>query len=179
MKAVGLWDIFVVFLRIGALSFGGGLSGWVYREIVQLRPWFKEEEFLAGLALSQILPGANVTNLTVYVGQRLRGTLGALAGLLGLLLVPFLAGIGLLLAYDAISGIAWIDSATNGIAAAAVGLLMFTTWKASRVSARTLHGVTTAIATFMAIAVFHWPLLLSVLCIAPLSVLAAWKVRSK
>lgn len=179
MNVVGLWDLFVVFLRIGAFSFGGGLSGWVYREVVQLRPWLKEEEFLTGLALSQILPGANVTNLTMFIGQRLRGSLGAFVALLGLLLVPFLAGIGLLVAYDAVSGMAWIESATNGVAAAAVGLLMLTTWRAGRVSARTLHGVTIAIATFMAVGVFHWPLLLSVLCIAPVSVLAAWKTRRK
>jgi len=51
-------DIFLVFLRIGLLSFGGGLTGWVYREAVLLRRWIDEDEFMSGVAMSQILPGS-------------------------------------------------------------------------------------------------------------------------
>ena len=76
-QPVSLLAIFLVFFKLGAFSFGGGMTGWVYREVVQQRSWIGETEFLSGLALSQIVPGANVANLTIYVGQRLRGTLGA------------------------------------------------------------------------------------------------------
>lgn len=176
---VRLLDIFLVFLRIGAFSFGGGLTGWVYREVVQQRQWLPEQDFLAGMAVSQILPGANVTNLSIYIGQKLRGTVGAFAALVGLLLVPFFLVIGFFLLYNRISGIGWVSTATDGVAAAAVGLLILTTWRTGAKSGRSIAGAVTGIATFVAVGILHLPLLPSVLCIAPLSIAAAWKRGSK
>ena len=74
--------------RIGLTSFGGGLSGWLLREFVRDRAWITEEEFLNGLSLSQALPGVNVTNMAIWIGYRLLGTPGALAGLCGIVLPP-------------------------------------------------------------------------------------------
>jgi chromate transporter len=172
---VGLREIFLVFGKIGLLSFGGGLSGWVFREVVQRRGWINEQQFASGLALSQILPGANVTNLSMYVGQRLRGTRGALSALSGLLIGPFFIVIGFFLAYDAISSHPWVPHTISGVAAAAVGLIIVTAWRTGRRSARSVHGVAIVLATSVAVGVFHWPLVLVVACVAPLSVAAAWK----
>ena len=55
-------QLFLIFSRIGLTSFGGGLSGWLLREFVQSRKWLTEEEFFSGLAISQAMPGINVTN---------------------------------------------------------------------------------------------------------------------
>src|ERR671939_1897483 len=117
--SVPLASIFWVFFRIGLFSFGGGLSGWIYRDVVTLRGWMSDADFLSGLALGQILPGANVTNLTVYIGQHLRGPAGAACALVGLLTGPFFAVIGLAMAYDRILGMPWIQDAMSGAAAAA------------------------------------------------------------
>lgn len=174
-----LSEIFLIFLRIGAFSFGGGLTGWVYREVVQRRHWLEEQEFLSGMAVSQILPGANVTNLSIYIGQKLRGTIGAFAALVGLLLVPFFLVIGFLLVYEDISRMAWVGMATDGVAAAAVGLLMLTTWKTATQSGRSIPGAVVVIATFVAVGLLQLPLLPSVLCIAPLSIAATWKRGKK
>ena len=89
VQRVTIAAIFSVFFRIGLFSFGGGLTGWVYRDVVLMRGWLNEDEFLSGMAVSQILPGANIANLSIYVGQKLRGPLGASVALLGLLTVPF------------------------------------------------------------------------------------------
>ncbi|HET6621647.1 MAG TPA: chromate transporter [Dongiaceae bacterium] len=174
-KQVKLSEIFLVFLRIGAFSFGGGLTGWVYREVVQERRWLAEQEFLSGMAVSQILPGANVTNLSIYIGQKLRGTIGAFAALIGLLLVPFFLVIGFLLVYENVSQVSWVGLATDGVAAAAVGLLMLTTWRTGTQSGRSAPGAIVIVATFVAVGLLQLPLLPSVLCIAPLSIAAAWK----
>jgi chromate transporter len=174
-RPVRLLDIFTVFLRIGALSFGGGLTGWVYRDVVQQRHWLSEQEFLSGVAVSQIMPGANITNLSIYVGQKLRGTIGAVAALVGLLLVPFFVVIGFYLIYQDISGIGWVAAATDGVAAAAVGLLMLTTWKTGIQSGRRLIGAIIGVATFVAVGILQLPLFPAVLCIAPLSVALHWK----
>src|SRR5580700_4662498 len=88
-QQVSLLSIYGVFLRLGLYSFGGGISAWVHREIVDVRHWVTEEEFIAGFALGQILPGVNSTNLTIYIGQHLRGAIGAAVALAGLLSGPF------------------------------------------------------------------------------------------
>ena len=92
-------SLFLVFFRVGLFSFGGGLSDWIYREVVTLRGWMSDGDFLSGLALSHILPGANVTNLSVYIGQRLRGPAGSICALVGLVIGPFFAVIALVTAY--------------------------------------------------------------------------------
>src|SRR3982751_7016842 len=91
----GLLALFRVCAQIGLLSFGGGLTGWVHREVVVRRAWMTEQDFLSGVALGQILPGTNISNLLVYIGQRLHGGLGAVVALGGLLTGPFFAVIGL------------------------------------------------------------------------------------
>lgn len=172
---VSLRQLFLVFARIGAFSFGGGLTGWTYREVVQQRGWMSERDFASGMALAQILPGANITNLAVYVGQRLRGTRGAVISAIALLIVPFFMVIGFLEFYEIIAGTPWMARAITGVAAAAIGLLICATWRIGRHFARSIHGFVTVLATYIAIGVFHWPLLPVVLCIAPLSIAAAWK----
>jgi chromate transporter len=173
-QPVSLLAIFLVFFKLGAFSFGGGMTGWVYREVVQQRGWIGETEFLSGLALSQIVPGANVANLIIYVGQRLRGTLGALVGLSALLLVPFFAAIGIYTAYTTIAGLDLVSIGTDGIAAAAIGLLLLMAWRTGRQSVRGLRSFVTLAATFVTVGILHWPLLTAILCIAPLSIAAAW-----
>src|SRR5262249_61714712 len=79
--------------RIGITSFGGGLSAWMYREVVDRRRWLAEDAFLSGLTLGQILPGANVVNLSVYIGQRLRGWVGRVVALTAPLPPPAVAGL--------------------------------------------------------------------------------------
>lgn len=165
--------------KIGLLSFGGGLTGWVHREVVLLRGWMGESEFMSAVTLSQILPGTNVSNLLVLIGQRLFGMGGAAIALFGLLWGPFLAVIGLLSLYGAISGLAWIGRGMDGVAAAAVGMLMLVGLRgARRVSAQPLS-LMALLATFLCVGVLQWPLVPVVLVVAPLSIGLAWARRPR
>jgi chromate transporter len=172
--SVPLVSIFWVFFRIGLFSFGGGLSGWIYRDVVIVRGWMSDVDFLSGLALGQILPGANVTNLTVYIGQHLRGPAGAVCALVSLLTGPFFAVIGLAIAYDRLVGMPLVQDAMSGAAAAAVGLLLVVALKGAYQASRHLAPSLILITTFVAVGVLQWPLVLVVLCLAPVSVLLAW-----
>ena len=84
-----LAEIFMLFLRIGAVSFGGGMSAWIRREVVLKQGWLEDRQFLAGLALCQITPGANGVNIAIFTGSLLRGGLGACAAFFGLMAIPF------------------------------------------------------------------------------------------
>src|SRR4029079_16805643 len=56
---VSLSTLLSVFFRVGLASFGGSTAAFLYREVVKTRGWMSEEEFLAALTLSQVMPGAN------------------------------------------------------------------------------------------------------------------------
>ncbi|MGO4387850.1 chromate transporter [Microvirga sp. 2YAF29] len=171
---VPLSSLFLVFFRVGLFSFGGGLSGWVYREVVTQRGWMSDGDFFSGLALSQILPGANITNLSVYIGQRLRGPMGAVCALTGLIIGPFFAVIALVTAYARFSTMTWIQDAMSGAAAAAIGLLLIVAAKGAYSTSKKLVPFMILMATFVTVGLLQWPLVPVVLGLAPVSVAYAW-----
>jgi len=171
---VTLFSLYSVFLRLGLFSFGGGMSSWVHREIVDMRHWLTEDEFMAGYALGQILPGVNSTNLTIYIGQHLRGAIGAAVALAGLLSGPFVIVIAVGTVYRELLAIPGVAAAMAGFAAGAVGMLLcLGIVFARRVERRIVPGLVMA-ATFVAVGLLQWPLVAVVAVLAPLSIAAAW-----
>jgi chromate transporter len=167
-------EIFSLFFRIGLFSFGGGLSGWVYREVVVLRGWLDEDEFMSGLALGQVLPGANIINLSVYVGQKLRGAAGALAAFFGLIFAPFFAVIGIASVYGFLKELSFAEAAMDGVAAAAIGLILIVAGRGVRRAVPRPEAIVALFVTFVAVGLLHYSLLLVVAIVGPISVLAAW-----
>ena len=177
-KRVSLSALCGVFFRIGLFSFGGGAGGWIHRETVVLRDWLTHEDFMAGLALGQILPGANVSNLAVYVGERLRGGLGATAALVSLLIGPFVLILVLARVSALFAGQPIFHAGMEGVAAAAVGLVLnIGVIGARRFFPKVVPSLIMA-TTFVAIGVFHWPLFATVAAIAPVSVILAYLRRT-
>jgi chromate transporter len=162
-------------MKIGLMSFGGALSGWMHREIVARRRWIAEEDFLSGLALGQIMPGANVANLSLYIGQRLRGGLGAAAALLGMLLPPMVGVVLLAALYGQLGEIAWLHRFVGGVAAAAIGLTAMIGVRAARRVERRWTALAMLAAIFLGVGVLRWPMVWVVLAATPLSVALAWR----
>src|SRR5205823_3911976 len=81
--------------KIAMLSFGGGSALWAHRVLVEELGWLDADEFLKALGLCQLLPGANLINLSAHIGARFQGAAGALVGVLGIVLVPFVIIVGL------------------------------------------------------------------------------------
>jgi chromate transporter len=162
--------LFFVFAKIGLTSFGGGLSGWFLREFVKDRQWLTEEEFLNGLALSQALPGVNVKNLAIWIGYRLLGWRGAIAGFCGIIFPPAFAIIALGIFFSSISGVPLAHSALSGAAAAAIGLSLSMAITTVRRLPRRLFPFLVLVATFCAVAIFKVPILWTVLTAGALGV---------
>src|SRR5271168_4182936 len=78
--------VFLKFLVIGSVSFGGGIVAYLRAMLVDQTKWYTDEEFLTALELSQTLPGTNSVNMSVLVGDKFAGWPGAAAGFLGLCL---------------------------------------------------------------------------------------------
>jgi len=172
-------DIYKVFFWIGSFSFGGGLMPWIQNEVVNRRGWMTNEDFLPGVALSQVLPGVNSTNMAVYVGRHLRGVPGAAVALLGMLTGPFFFMLLAAYTYKAILGVPAIHAAMAGVAAAAIGMLLRMGVSAVQTATRGVLPIVVMLAVFVAIGVFKWPLVTVVLVATPLSVLVAWPWGAK
>jgi len=109
-------ELFTAFLKMGLLGFGGVMP-WARRVLVEERRWLSEREFAELLGMCQILPGPNVVNLSVILGARWQGPLGALVALTGILFVPVIA----VLLSTLFEGFAWTGTAVMGVALAATG----------------------------------------------------------
>ena len=171
---VSLIAIYKVFSYIGLMSFGGGLIPWIQREIVTTRNWMTVEDFFPGVALSQVLPGVNSTNLAVFIGQKLRGMAGALVAVSGILSAPFVVMILAVTFYHYIADIKSIQIAMAGIAAAAIGMIMRTGFMAVQASWTNILSISIFVITFAAIGIFRLPLLWTVAIITPLSIAISW-----
>jgi chromate transporter len=86
IQSVPLVDLFLQFLIVGAVSFGGGIIAYERILLVEKRKWLNADQFMAYLAISQTMPGLNSVNLAVLTGDYLRGIKGSIIALLGLVL---------------------------------------------------------------------------------------------
>lgn len=161
-----------------ALQGFGGVLAVAQRELVERRGWVNREQFLELLAMSQVLPGPNIVNLGLMLGDRWFGLRGALAAIAGLLSVPLVIVLGLASLYGEFSHLPLVAGALRGMAAVAAGLVVATAWKLSGA----LHGnvlgrpvcIGIAVLTFVAIAWLRWPLLGVLLVLGPAAVALAW-----
>jgi chromate transporter len=166
-----LWQLFVVFTRISLTSFGGGLSGWLLRELVTERQWVSEEEFLNGLAVSQALPGVNVSNMSVWIGYQLLGVPGVLTAMAAMILPAACVIILIGTCFDWIAGFPLASALLLGAGAAAIGLsLSMGITMARRVPRRAISLIVMA-ATFAVVAFLHWPVVWTVFGLGGVSVL--------
>jgi chromate transporter len=130
------------------------------------------------LSLSQVLPGPNVVNLALMLGDRFFGWRGALSALAGMLLVPLVIVLVLTAAYAELSGIEVIAGALRGMGAVAAGLVVATAFKLMGTLRTNRLGLPLAaafsIATFVMIALLRWPLVGVLGGLGSLAVAVAW-----
>jgi chromate transporter len=170
--------LFVAFGRIGLTSFGGGISGWMRLEFVVRKRWISDDNFLLGLSLSQALPGVNVVNLPIWIGYELRGTIGAIAAAMGLLMPSATLAVLLLVFIAQFTGLPLTHLILAGVTAAGVGFALSIGFYVAWRRARDLSSVLVMLATFAALFVFKISTLYILLVMAPLSIgIAYYKVR--
>jgi chromate transporter len=175
-RDITLAALFLGFLRVALSGFGGVLA-WARRMIVEERRWLSDRDFTAMLGLCQFLPGGNIVNLSIQVGARFRGPLGALAALCGLMLAPMAIVLVLGALYARFGDAGVVRGAFAGISAAAAGLVIATAVKMARALWPRPIALGFGLAAFGAVGVLRWPMIAVLLVLAPLSVAAAWRRR--
>lgn len=171
-------DLFWSFTKLALQGFGGVVA-IVQRELVEKKQWLTREEFLEDWAVAQILPGPNVVNLSLMIGDRYFGMRGALAALAGMLTIPLLIVLALAVLFAGVSDSSGIQGALRGMGAvaagmiAATGLKLFPSLKANAMG--TTVCIAFAAASFIAIALFRVPLVWLLLGLGSLA--SAWAYR--
>jgi len=133
-KTPTLGGLFLSFLKIGTVGFGGGLAviAQIRTLAVQQRHWLTEQEFASGFALAQTLPGTAAGNVATYVGLRIRGWRGATVSIAGFILPSMLMMIVLAILYRHLRYLPDTDRLFNGLNAAVVALIIVTAWRVGR-----------------------------------------------
>jgi chromate transporter len=165
-------DLFLGFLKIGLLGFGG-IAPWSRHVIIEERHWLTEKEFAAILGIGQILPGPNTMNAAVMIGDRFQGILGVLLCLLGQMAMPLVIVTSLAVVYQQFAAVPEVKAALIGAAAGAAGLVLGTALKMAQKIRPTPLALLVGAMAFTAIGLLEWPLVPVVAVLVPLGVAAA------
>lgn len=125
MRPTSTSDLFWSFSWLALQGFGGVLAV-VQRELVDKKKWLTREQFVEDWAVAQILPGPNVVNLSLMIGDRYYGFRGALIALAGMLTFPLLLVLALAAAFSGIADLPQVQGALRGMGAVASGLITAT-----------------------------------------------------
>ncbi len=180
-RPASLGELFRAFNAIALQGFGGVLAV-AQRGLCEDRRWLTEQQFVEVLALAQVLPGPNVCNLALMVGDRYFGVRGAFAALAGMMATPLVIVLAATALYTQYSGHPLVAGALRGMGAAAAGLVIGTALKLATAlepgalgrSAQWALGGT----CFVGIALLRWPLAVVLPALGVLACTIAWR-RSK
>jgi chromate transporter len=130
-------------------SFGGGITAYIRRLVVTRKRWLTDEEFLPGLGLVQLLPGANVVGLSVYIGNHLKGPIGSVVALGSLLIPPFISTCALGFLYFHAGKTADTKALLAGITAVACGLMASMVFEAGEKAIKGAGDIVLILLTFL------------------------------
>jgi chromate transporter len=169
-------EIFRAFLRMTMHSFGGA-TAWVQRVLVDEKHWLTAAEFAEELAICQVLPGPNMTNIAVILGTRFRGWRGALTAVTALIVPPAICVTAIAALFAYLGGNAIVRGALAGLAAAAAGLFVVLLFKLLRVLFTTypVEAWLLAAISFTAVAFGRLPLFVVLLVLGPIGIACAWQ----
>lgn len=165
----GLGELARLFLFIGLTSFGGGITAYIRRIVVTEKRWLTDEEFLPGLGLVQLLPGANVAGLAVYIGNHLKGPLGSAVALFCLFVPPFITTCALGFLYFHAGRTEDASAILMGVTAAACGLMASMVFESGQKAIKGVFDVFLILLTFALVRCAHLHVPIVILIVAPLA----------
>lgn len=167
-RIVSLGELFRGFATIGVLGFGG-VAVMARHVIVEKYNWLTEKEYATILGMGQVLPGANVVNASVIIGDRFQGVKGSIISVLAIMTFPIMILLVLAMLYNHFAYLPAVKIALSGAGAAAAGMVIATGLKMAIKVKPGLAGyliIGLAIATIL---LFRLPLVYSVLILLPLA----------
>ena len=142
------WQLFITFFKIGLFTFGGGYAmiPFIEREVIERRGWIAKGEFLELLTIAQSAPGPIALNTAVFVGYKVRGYLGAVASILGVVIPSFVVILLVAIFFANIRQNGVVDAAFKAMRPAVVALIVAPIIGLARTLNVWLIGVSAAVA---------------------------------
>ncbi len=172
-----LTALFWAFTNLALQGFGGVLAV-VQRDLVEKKRWLTREEFMNDWAVAQVLPGPNVINLSMMIGDRYFGLRGAMVALVGMLAVPTLIVLVLAVLFSGLADHPQVQGALRGMSAVAAGLIaatglkLFPGLKTNVLPALIQYALIAS--CFIVIAVLRWRLIGVLLGLGGVGMVCAW-----
>jgi len=125
-KQHNLFDLFTTFLKIGALTFGGGYAMMpiMRKEVVEKKEWADDDDILKILIISESTPGVLAVNSATFIGYKIAGFKGSLVATLGVIIPSFIIISLISLFIVQFQQLTWVAYAFKGIQAG-VAILIF------------------------------------------------------
>jgi chromate transporter len=176
-------DLFLAFTLLALQGFGGVIAV-AQRVLVEQRRWLTQEQFIETLAVAQVLPGPNVCNVALMIGDRFFGWRGAFAALAGMMVLPAVIVLGATVIYANYSWNPAVAGALKGMGAVASGLILGTALKLAAALGSNPMGVRIcallAGSVFVAAALLRLPLVWVLLVLGSFASLFAWtRIRAR
>ena len=172
-----LTELFWAFTLLAMQGFGGVLTV-VQRELVDKKRWLSRDEFVESWAVAQVMPGPNVVNLGLMLGERYFGLRGAFVATAGLFTFPLLALLALAVLFNSVSDNTLAQGALRGMGAAASGLVMASGLRLAGALRSNVMGLPVcavlAVVTFVAIALLRLPLIWVLWVVGGVAYVWAW-----
>jgi chromate transporter len=170
-------ELFIAFTLLALQGFGGVLAV-TQRELCDRRRWLTHAQFVEILSIAQVLPGPNVVNVALIIGDRYFGWRGAFAALAGMMSAPLAIVLVLAATYVQYAGQPAVAGALRGMGAVAGGLIIGTAFRLAASLRGTPIGGAAALAlaaaSFVAVAWLRWPLVWVLLVLGSLGMAWAW-----
>ena len=172
----GLWNLFISFVTISLLGFGGTLA-WARRMAVDERRWMSATEFNEVFSLCQFLPGPNVVNSAGVFGARMRGVPGAVSATAGLVGPSLVLMVILGALYARYGEVESLRRVLAGIATAAAGLIFGMTAKMAQplFQSGRWHAPVLAVVTLIAVGVLRVPIWWALALLLPVGICLGWR----
>ncbi len=167
-----LWELYVTFLRVGGLTFGGGMAmlPMLKKEVIEKKGWTNEEELLDIYAIGQCTPGITAVNTSTYIGYEQAGIIGAVCGTLGMV-TPSLIIITLIATIlNRFIAEPLVVHALSGIRVAVCAMMLNTVISLARAGIKDKLGVLLFLAGFLLATFSPIPTIVLVVCAAVIGI---------
>lgn len=173
MKNIGLINLYLIFVKIGAILLGGGyvILPIVLSEFVDKRNLIEREVILDFFALSQSLPGIIAANISMFIGYKLRGKLGAIVAMFGIITAPFFIILILATILANIIDNTYIQASLWGIGISIIALILLTIREIWQNSNKDIFFYSIFIVALLSMILFNLSPIKTILMFVPLGII--------